>query len=284
MKNFSLFQELDISTHLWNKEIHGNHRHNFFEILYVFEGKGRHMINGVAHKYTGNNLFLLMPGDEHYLDIEIQTRFCVLIFNRSYFTHENTGANLNFSSIFRKVEFILQNANHLKQNKEGKDSDDILIKILIENIIHEREKKDFFHEIIIKNTIFQILCLIARQIKNNVVTDFIAKGSDADIAEIVFYLQEHIYENEELRLDKLSQVFNKSRNYLSTYFKRHTGYSIKEYIQHYKLNLIKSRLQHSQLTVQQLAYEFSFTDENHLNKFLKQRLGMTATDFRKNAP
>ena len=37
------------------------HSHNFFEIIYIFKGKGNHLINNVSHPYKPGDLFVLSP-------------------------------------------------------------------------------------------------------------------------------------------------------------------------------------------------------------------------------
>ena len=46
--------------------------------------------------------------------------------------------------------------------------------------------------------------------------------------------------------------------------------SIRQYILEYRLNLVKIRLQYSDLTISEIAYELDFSDESHLNNLLKK--------------
>jgi AraC family L-rhamnose operon regulatory protein RhaS len=74
-----------------------------------------------------------------------------------------------------------------------------------------------------------------------------------------------------------------SEGHLSRYFKQQTGDSLKSYITKYKLDIIKTRLKFSDLTISEIAYEMNFTDESHLNKMFKAAFGLTAKQFRINS-
>jgi AraC-like DNA-binding protein len=80
----------------------------------------------------------------------------------------------------------------------------------------------------------------------------------------------------------IAEAFHKSPDHISNYFKQQTGITLKDYITNYKLELVKNRLLYSDMTVSEIATEFVFTDESHLNKIFKKNFGMSANAFRKN--
>lgn len=49
----------------------------------------------------------------------------------------------------------------------------------------------------------------------------------------------------------------------------------------YKLRLVETRLQHSNLRLNEIAYELGFTDESHLTKSFKKYKGMSPSSYRK---
>lgn len=98
--------------------------------------------------------------------------------------------------------------------------------------------------------------------------------------EITIYIQQYIFDKDRLRIQNLSDHFNTSAGHLSRTFKEETGRTIKNYITHYKLDIIKSRLKLSDLTISEIANELNFTDESYLNKVFKTAFGLTAKQFR----
>jgi AraC-like DNA-binding protein len=48
----------------------------------------------------------------------------------------------------------------------------------------------------------------------------------------------------------------------------------------YRINLVKTRLAHSRLTISQISDELGFVDDSHLNKTFKLYVGQTAKQYR----
>ncbi|MFC0777121.1 AraC family transcriptional regulator [Flavobacterium sp. HJSW_4] len=283
MEIFSLFQDLDLTFHQWKKGTNEMHKHTFFEIIYITKGQGIHEINNKKYQFKKGDFFLLIPGDEHAISVKEQTDFFALIFNKTYFNKENLNQEkiTNSSMIFKHLELFILNSKYIKQPIFTDSLERTHIELLITNIINEFKNRNLFFETIIQNSIIQILCLIARKIRTEAASALLANGANAKINEILFYIQDNIYDNEKIKVSNLALKFNKSRNHFGNYFKQNTGYSTKEYILNYKFNLIKNKLSYTNHSIGEIAYTLGFTDENHLNKFLKLRLGMTASAFRK---
>jgi AraC-like DNA-binding protein len=47
------------------------------------------------------------------------------------------------------------------------------------------------------------------------------------------------------------------------------------------MRLVETRLLHSDMRINEIAYEFNFTDESHLNRLFKKYKGINPTEFRK---
>ncbi|HEY1197094.1 AraC family transcriptional regulator [Flavobacterium sp.] len=282
MEIFSLFQDLDVTFHQWEKGKYSTHKHNFFEFIYILDGQGIHKINNKEYPYVNGDFFILLPGDEHSLEIIENTDFYVLLFNKIYFTRENSKPDnmVYFSLTFKHLELILLNTRYIKQPIFTDLNDRSIVTALITHINQEYQNKNIFFETIVQNAIVQILCLIARTIRKEILGEFLTNGADSNITDVIFFIQDNIYDNEKIKVSNLASKFNKSRNHFGVYFKLNTGYSAKEYILTYKYNLVKHMLLLSSLNIGEIAYSLGFTDENHLNKFLKKRLGMTASKYR----
>lgn len=101
------------------------------------------------------------------------------------------------------------------------------------------------------------------------------------VEAILLYIKQHIYQPAALNIGHLATVFNYSPDYISIFFKKHTGESLKQYITQYKLKLIEMRLLYSQLSIAEIADEFGYLDESHFCKQFKKFTGRTPTAFRK---
>ncbi len=64
------------------------HRHNYFELIYVLDGRGIHVINENQFAYGKSDLFLLTPGDVHTFMAHDQSQFCIIDFTSAFFDHK----------------------------------------------------------------------------------------------------------------------------------------------------------------------------------------------------
>jgi AraC family transcriptional regulator, L-rhamnose operon regulatory protein RhaS len=282
MLTLSLSQALDISFYEMTEWLLPPHKHHFYEMVYVMEGSGIHLLNGNQISYAAGSLFLLTPADVHAFEIAAPTAFCFIIFNEIYFSPKASrqAEGPDFGQLFRKLELIFQNASQLLASPITAPEDKAEVDFLVRLLMREATTQGLFYETVLQNSIFLLLNLVARHIQRELGQTLKAIHPRSEIGAVFGYVQQHIYNKEALRIAAIADHFHKSKHYLGQYFKAHTGQSLKAYILDYKINLGKVRLRHSALTVAQIAEELGFTDESHFNKTFKQALGMSARQFR----
>lgn len=84
-----------------------------------------------------------------------------------------------------------------------------------------------------------------------------------------------------LTIARLAEEFHMAPAYISIFFKRHTGESLKQYITRHRIKLIETRLLYSSLNLAEIAHEFGYTDESHLCRQFRKYTGTTPTAFRR---
>jgi AraC family transcriptional regulator, L-rhamnose operon regulatory protein RhaS len=258
------------------------HRHEFFELVYVIEGNGTHLVNSNRYDYEAGSLYLLTPHDVHSFEIHKESKFCIIVITSIYFTGKSSGREneVDLSKFFQRLEYIFLNHQNAAAEPVKNESDKLWMRNLMARLIREIEAKELFFDVVAQSIVFLLLNQIARSIQENNRMNYTIKHQASMAYDIMSYIQQNIYQNEKLKTDAIANAFNKSNNYIVEYFKTETGETLKKYILHYKINLVKSRLLHSDLTISQIASELGFTDESHLNKLFKEREGVTAREFK----
>jgi AraC-like DNA-binding protein len=247
---------------------------NFFELIYIAEGTGLQFINKNSFNYRKGNLFLITPLDNHSFEIATPTSFFFLRFNTDYLK------NLSDKDTAQRMEYILQNASHrpgcILKNKVDKP----LMAALIETIIKEQAHGQLYHQKIIAQIVSTIVIIVARNIALKLPKN-VKENTGEAVIEILHYIQQNIFEPKLLRMENICQHFNISLNYLGRYFKKQAGETVQQYISNYKLRLIETRLLHSDMRINEIAYELNFTDESHLNRAFKKHKGISPSEYRK---
>ncbi|WP_367652303.1 helix-turn-helix domain-containing protein [Sphingobacterium sp. BN32] len=99
--------------------------------------------------------------------------------------------------------------------------------------------------------------------------------------QILDYIQENIRQPDLLKISVIANHFGISPTYLGSYFRRQCKETIQQYISAYRIGLIEHRLRFSEKRAHEIADEFGFADESHINKLFKRHKGLSLLGFRK---
>ncbi|MDJ1485348.1 AraC family transcriptional regulator [Cytophagaceae bacterium YF14B1] len=257
------------------------HKHNFFELLCIQAGSVLQKINEHSREYPKGQLFLLTPQDSHSLYVKGHSKFCFVRFNELFFHEQkNPAEQLLLKEWLQKLEFIFHNHNQYGGPLVKDDNDSMMVCALMSNMLNEYTRKSPYYQDNLRNTLLIILNIIVRNVENEVSAEVINKPSAVVFNKMVNYIHANIHNPDLLTREHLAEQFAISPTYIGEYFKKHTGESIHQHIIQYKLKLVQTRLEFSDLTVSEIAYELAFTDESHLSKLFKKYVGVSPRDYR----
>ena len=74
--------------------MHDLHRHDFFFILALKKGKGRHEIDFIEYKVLDNSLFIIRPGQVHQLELNASCTGYLVEFNNEFYHPKDKSSNL----------------------------------------------------------------------------------------------------------------------------------------------------------------------------------------------
>ncbi|GAA4165826.1 AraC family transcriptional regulator [Chryseobacterium ginsenosidimutans] len=251
------------------------HSHTYYELVYIFKGLGNHLINKIIIPYKSGDLFLISPDDEHFFDIKKSTKFCFIKFNDGYF--ENNKHLVPDNLITASPTDIMRNS----QLKEEKLIFDEPCKTILRKTVENIFDYDQFHKISDSPIVFfQILSIFGLIREASVKMNLRIDNGSPKKDDLITYIHQNIYSPEKIRIQTVSEHFNISKTYFSSYFKRNFDVSYRKYITDYKLKLIERRIQSGQMTMKQIAFEFGFTDESHLTNYFKKQMKINPSDYK----
>ncbi|MET3115447.1 AraC-like DNA-binding protein [Pedobacter sp. CG_S7] len=276
MARENLYQALEVFYERVDECPLRDRQFNFFELVHVISGNGDHAVNGNRVPYFPGDLFLITPNDRHEFDLEGVCEFMVIRFG------ENYVGEYQWQSIDH-IECLLYNASHLSASVLVNNEDKKTVHSLIQNLKHTLEGNQLYSEDLVRHLVNSIIVIAARNI-SIIKPQGISSNVDERILRILDYIQEQIHHPDRLKIVVIAKKFGLSPTYLGGYFRRQCGETIQQYISSYKIRLIEHRLRFSDKRVHEIADEFGFADESHINKFFKRHKGMSLRGYRNQVP
>ncbi|MGL1890873.1 MAG: AraC family transcriptional regulator [Spirochaetaceae bacterium] len=236
----------------WIKGSQSRHLHDGYEILYVVSGKRDMFIEDKVLHMTSGDIVLIPPNTLHKS------------FN-NYDGSEIYSLYLNsISGISIEKLFLLRSTQ----------ISDIILKI----------DKEFKNNEIAANQLINALGLklfiyILRKSFQNEVLDIKVVNCNKTIQQIVKYINQKY--QEELNLKFLSKEFNLSQGHLSRSFKKHTGFSLIDYINHIRIQKSNELLLKSNHTISYICYFCGFGSLTNFGRLFKKLNGKSPREYRK---
>ncbi len=260
------------------------HSHNYFEIIFIENGRGFHTINEVRTPYKTKDIFLLAPEDTHHFEIQERSTFTYFKFTELLFSNRINLPDRKYW--LQRIEQILHRPNVIPGDVICHEEDRDIIWDIHKLVMHEFKREKIYYKEIISNAISTILSIIVRNISETyekLKKDTSINLERSKIDDILSHIHQNIYNNDVTKINFMANKFRMSQSSISTYFKKQTGESIHQYITKYKMKLVEHRLLNTDFTIAEIAYQLGYTDESHLTKTFKKHYNTSPKQFRKDA-
>lgn len=248
------------------------HSHIATEIDYVMDGTAYYKFDKEIVKISKNNILLILPNIQHKLFVEYDCKLMHISLNLNQIINteiNNQTTDGSDSLIFSDSPFI--DIGYLKINDDSSLNDSM------KEIVFELENKDIDCELLVKVIISKLLIKLKRIISNknkhkgNIQSEYIEKA----INYIVLSL------SNDLTPEIISNAIHISCDYLKHIFKKHTGYSVMNFVYNKRIELSKQLLNNHCLKISDIAVDVGINNFQYFSTLFKKHTGVTPSKFRK---
>lgn len=277
-KQHTPFVVLEFDTEIWE---HPVHKHNYYEIIFINKGKGKHTINDVTFSYEEGDIFLLSPEDYHSFNIQEKTSFCFFKFTELVFKKDKS--DFNQRHWMERIEAIITLPNQIPGAIRFNNNDKDFVVTLCKFILDENHHPRCYTSDIISDAMSTVISIIARSLCYTYLNEKIGTNKElsSEIVEMLTYIRHNVYDSKKVSLSTIAKRFGMSKNYVGIFFKKQTGETLQQYLISYKLLLAENRIVNSSSSIETIAFELGFTDLSHLNKLFKRKFGIMPGQYRK---
>ncbi|PZO43940.1 MAG: hypothetical protein DCF17_05235 [Shackletoniella antarctica] len=239
------------------------HKHNFYEIIWPWQGDGIHLIDFQEHSLDSHAVFLLKPDQVNKFASKNLAGY-IIEFSEPFLCHEPQD---------RVVLEKLCQSNHFQLNSSVESAVRKLLALLYQEYLSEDSRSD-----LIRTYLKAIIINLSKVLKSADLA--IYDGDTERIAHINKLLRENFKTHKNVKFYANSLSLTPKR--LNEILKLKTGKTMTELI-HNRLEMEARReLIFGQLSVKDIALKLGFDDPSYFSRFFLRTAGMYPQDYRKN--
>ena len=249
----------------------------FTRLYYVSEGHARVILPSGVQELKVNHLYLIPAFTVHsyqcdsyfrhyYLHVYEDTRSKTSFFEDWDFPVEVAAKEMDLSLVKRLCE--INPAMKLKQSDPNTYDNN---PTLIQNILRNKQRM-FFHQIESRGIIYQLFSRFMKDAKPK------TNVTDNRIQNVLAIIRKKIYEK--ITIHQLAESCNLSEDHLIKLFKKETGSTPLQFINHKKIEKAQLILAFNDMPIKNVAYALSFENHSYFNRLFKTMTSMTPQEYR----
>ena len=252
------------------------HWHEEIEIITVTSGCSRYIVDFKEYILNAGDILIIPPASLHSFEQYENCKFyaTTIIFDRKMID----GSQIDACST-KYVIPLFNNEIILPIHISSEDIHNKPLTDILSDAVFSHYSQNAGYELSLKITFLKFIHYF---FKNNLYTSGSENKNDnktsATIKNITTYIEKHFTEN--ITLDALASHVNISVFHLSHIFKKHTGQTPIEYLNHYRLLMATNMLAHDDTSITNIATACGYNKVSYFNRCFKAKYGITPKEYR----
>ncbi len=250
--------------------------HNFFELLYVLEGRCAHQVGGHVSAMSQGDLCFIQPRVTHALDVSDESVIIDVLIRKStfrqYFYSILQGDNL-LANFFMSTLYSPQGIDYLVFHT---GADEELRRAFLELCGEFMEKEDYY-SVLVNAVVTKIFVLLLRRHMDACELSEDQMRDSQTAVRIARYLQTNAAT---ATLGGLAAEFHYSPEYASRLIKQTTGRTFIQLLTAVRLENAEQLLRDTALPVSDIAAAVGYESSEHFIRTFRKHKGLTPSGYR----
>jgi AraC-like DNA-binding protein len=252
------------------------HSHNFWEIVIINGGDGKHWLEGQSFPVSTGDVFLIQKGQKHYF----QDLHSLELVNVLYDPDQLGLPESELRKLPGYCALFMLEPQHRKHHRFSsrlhlKRIDLAPVLQIVEKIEIPSTEKDAGWEVCSLTALQELIIYLS---KRYTLVDSPDAASLLRIAKVISLLEKE-YMNP-WSLNDLIKKANMSKGNLNRIFKNATKQTPIEYLIDIRIQHAMDLLRETDLPITEIAYQVGFSDSNFFSRLFRNKLFTTPKDFR----
>lgn len=259
------------------QNVNSHHFHDWYEIVYVHEGKGSFLIDKYLYPMKKGDLFIILGDVIHHPNSSAEFPYVcsVLLFHPMLIHNLEVGDGFSYLKPFKKSA----SARHQYTLDVSLQKD---IEVIFSRMRKEANENVPGSRLALLLELHQLLLMINRLAVNQDMNEPMHKHSKSEIwmKEVLLYLDENLFESD-LNLKELSEQALVSPEHFSRVFKKVTGLSLPAYIGLKKLYKAKGLLLQTDYSIAYISDTCGFKSVSYFHHRFRELMDCTPGEYRR---
>lgn len=245
------------------------HRHDFYHIMYINNGIGKHSIDFKTYDIKPNTIFFVSPGQVHSLETSIDTEGYVISFDSAFYHLSDNFQKLLDYPFFHSISNIpVVHINESNRNKIQESWDELFE----EYNAKTNDKNNMLR------ALFEILLIRASRAYEKPIEPDKPAYITYQLRKLETLIDTHFKEYK--MLNDYADLMHISPRHLNSLCKKALNKTVMNLIHERILIEAKRLLLFTANSVTEIAHELGFTDISYFMRFFKKHTSLTADTYR----
>lgn len=245
------------------------HRHDFFFVLALEKGMGKHVIDFTPYPISDNSIFFMRPGQVHELTLEKGSTGYLMGFNADIYSPFEKSSNQLLRKVSSKNYFRLTPGRFEK-----------LFSVLTYIFQEHSVKQERYKEVIKANLNIFVIELLREDQHPRSVSNDSKLYTQERLEELLQLLESHITKNKQVAY--YAEMMHLTPYQLNAITKTTLGKTCSQLINEYIILETKRNLLATSNQVNQIADHLGYEDVSYFIRFFKKYTGYSPEAFRHN--
>ena len=269
-ENIKVYRHLHLQDEL-------EHRHEFFEICYIYSGSGYQHVNDKTSYVQRGDLIIIGSEDVHAFEPDGSIGVLNCLIAPQFLSDELSGKfgayDILSLSLFQDFNIIHDVVPVVSFT--GKRFFEI--ENILDSMEREFSQKETGYITALKGLLQFLFVIIFRQLRESD-NNRVAPSFEKIAPEVLKYVEENY--DRKISLTELAQNSFYNASYFSKIFKESFGKSLMQYINELRINEAVRLLEMGNLSVEEVAARVGYSDRKQFYKVFKKRTGKTPGEFK----